>query len=69
MALADFATVVRLRLRMHLLVPGGFRGLAKEAMLAEGRAFERCVATRVVSFVVVPRFSDVALVISAPHVS
>lgn len=38
--LADLAMVARLRLRL-LVVPGAFRAMAKEAMLAEGRAFER----------------------------
>lgn len=33
--------VARLKMRM-MLMSGGFRALAMEAMLAEGRAFERC---------------------------
>lgn len=37
---ADLAAIARLRLRLFL-APGTFRKLAKEAMLAEGRAFER----------------------------
>lgn len=40
------AAVARLRWRL-LLAPGSFRALAKEAMLAEGRAFERCLRGRV----------------------
>lgn len=39
------AAVARLRWRL-LLAPGLFRVLAKEAMLAEGRAFERCLRGR-----------------------
>lgn len=37
---ADLAAVARLRMRMFF-TPGVFRELAKEALLAEGRAFER----------------------------
>lgn len=36
----DLAAVARLRRRVFF-TPGVFRALAKEALLAEGRAFER----------------------------
>lgn len=39
---ADLATIAKLKLKLFF-TPGAFRKLAKQAMLAEGRAFERCV--------------------------
>lgn len=39
---ADLTTIAKLKLKMFF-TPGAFRKLAKQAMLAEGRAFERCV--------------------------
>lgn len=40
--LSDLAVVTGVGLKLFV-VPGVFRALAEEAMLAEGRAFERCV--------------------------
>ncbi|CAN0054047.1 unnamed protein product [Ectocarpus fasciculatus] len=45
---ADLATIAKLKLKV-LFTPGAFRQLAKQAMLAEGRAFERHELARAIA--------------------
>ena len=64
--LADLAMVARLRLRLSV-VPGTMRALAKEAMLAEGRAFERYDAHSTQRVLVVSRTTAVCTRHTAKH--
>ncbi|CAM9441381.1 unnamed protein product, partial [Ectocarpus sp. 4 AP-2014] len=45
---ADLATIAKLKLKLFF-TPGAFRKLAKQAMLAEGRAFERYELARAIA--------------------